>query len=129
MAQQAYQIGLDTYFQYTPPTTNTHWIEAGLAQIALFHGDNRRACDLAYQSWRGLDEGTTVGLGEPFRAYWGCYRVLRSCNMDSAETLLKTAVTRLHEQANRINDPAMRHTFLHAFPAHRGLIQAGSHLL
>jgi ADP-ribose pyrophosphatase YjhB (NUDIX family) len=53
-----------------------------------------------------------------------CYRVLGADQDPRAEELLKTAHGLLQEQAAKITDEQLRHSFLENVATHRELVQA-----
>ncbi|MCL4559122.1 MAG: tetratricopeptide repeat protein [Chloroflexi bacterium] len=68
-------------------------------------------------SLQGTDEG-------PIPVYMGCYRVLRQCGDPRAGQVLEEAHSFLQEQAARIQDEAMRRTFIENKRENRELLEA-----
>ncbi len=96
---------------------------AGLARVALARGDIEQASSHVEHIIQHLEQGLPQGTYEPFRIYLTCYQVLKAQNDPRALAWLKTAHTLLHEQAARMGDEAMQHSFLHHVPAHRCILQ------
>jgi tetratricopeptide (TPR) repeat protein len=61
------------------------------------------------------------GAAQPALVYWNCYRVLRAHDDPRAATLLAQASDLVQQQAVRIDDKRLRHTYLHAEPTHRAI--------
>lgn len=64
------------------------------------------------------------GAREQFRVYWNCHRVLAANHDPRAADLLASARTGLRGQADKIQDDALRRSFLENVPAHRCILQA-----
>jgi hypothetical protein len=93
----------------------------GLARARCNAGD-RPARWRVEQIISHLAQGTLEGADEPFRIYLTCYRVLCAAGDPRAAAVLDTALARLLEQAERINDMDARRSFLDNVPAHRELL-------
>jgi hypothetical protein len=96
--------------------------QAGLAEMALAHGDLVQALAHidALASLLVADE--PVVLDEPFEVYLTCYRVLEASGDVRAATVLQRAVRRLSECAEGITDAALRRSFLEHVAAHRAIL-------
>jgi tetratricopeptide (TPR) repeat protein len=105
---------------------------AGLTRVSLAQGDIVHAREHADEILRYLETGTPSaspgqaldGTYEPFRVYLTCYRVLEADGDARAGEVLTTAYDLLQERAVRIEDEAMRRSFLENVDAHRELIAA-----
>jgi hypothetical protein len=71
-----------------------------------------------------LQQQPRAGFDEPFQLYWTCYTVLAANHDPRAITLLQTAKDLLAAYAQRIPDPALRHSFLTNVAVHHALWQA-----
>jgi len=92
---------------------------SGLARVALIRENLTQAqecVDKILEELRGQAPGSEVDL---FQIYLTCYHVLHAAQNPHAEEVLETARNLLQEQAARINDEALRHSFLHNVPSHR----------
>jgi tetratricopeptide (TPR) repeat protein len=75
----------------------------------------------------GLKANPTLhGAREPFRVHWNCYLVLAANHDARAAGLLAAADAGLRGQADKINDAALRRSFLENVPVHRLIIGAES---
>ncbi len=62
------------------------------------------------------------GTNEPLRIYLTCYRVLRA-NCDArVDEVLNTGYRLLQERAAKIDDEALRSSYLENVPAHREIL-------
>lgn len=61
---------------------------------------------------------------DPFHADLICYRILSSVADPRTTIVLRNAVDRLHEQAQKIYDYTLRHSFLESVSTHRALLAA-----
>ncbi len=86
--------------------------QAGLARLALAADRVSQAQAHAQAILDYLETGTLDGVLEPFRVFCTCVRVLRAAQDRRAEALLNQAHLRLHRQAARIGDEALKRTFL-----------------
>jgi predicted ATPase/DNA-binding SARP family transcriptional activator len=64
------------------------------------------------------------GAREPFRVYWNCYSVLAATHDPRATGLLAAANAGLRGQADKIQNPMLRWSFLENVPVHRCIFQA-----
>jgi Tfp pilus assembly protein PilF len=97
---------------------------AGLAKVALDCTDFDQARAYIDEILAYLALITLDGAEEPLRVYLTCYQVLYALHDPRAETLLAKAHRVLHEQADRIDDPALRRSFLEDVSIHRALESA-----
>jgi class 3 adenylate cyclase/tetratricopeptide (TPR) repeat protein len=92
-----------------------------LAHLALAEFD--QAHEYAQRTVQALDGCGGEGPDFPHRDYLFCYRVMAALgNQESAGHALRQAYQLLRRQANRISDPAMRDSFLHAIAANREIL-------
>lgn len=97
--------------------------QAGLARLALAEGNYANALEHVEQILAYLNGGGTLdGTNEPLRVYLTCYQVLHAAGDTRAKDLLETAYALLQEQAAKISDDAMRHSFLYNVPYHREIV-------
>jgi predicted ATPase len=92
---------------------------AGLARVSLTQGNLHQAQAHVEEILSYLESNTLDGTEEPFRVYLTCYRVLRANQDLRAQAILDTAYSLLQEQAAKISDEEMRHSFLENVAAHR----------
>lgn len=97
---------------------------AGLAQLALAHGDRVRAHTLVEPLLPVLAASPRACVQTPFYAYLICYRVLEASHDPRATSLLQMARQRLGETADHLADDALRRSFVENVPAHRELLRA-----
>ena len=95
---------------------------SGLARVALASGDSRGALEqvelvLARHATDAAWEGD-------FMVRLTCWRVLAGVDDPRAADLLASAGAELRAQAERIDDPLLRQSFLTEVPAHRELLAA-----
>ncbi len=122
-AKSAYQEALTTYLT-VELTLFTVEPRAGLARLALSTGDPAGAQAEIEAILPILQQEPLAGFDEPFQVYWSCYRVLAANHDPRAVTLLQTAKDLLDAYAQRIPDPALRHSFLTNVAVHHALWQA-----
>ncbi len=95
---------------------------AGLAWIAALQGSLLQAKTRIEEILSFLEFNTLNGTDDPFRIYLICYRILRDNQDPRAKEILNTAHNLLKEQAAKISDEALRHSFLENVQAHREII-------
>ncbi|MBN1640343.1 MAG: tetratricopeptide repeat protein [Anaerolineae bacterium] len=122
-AADAYRQALDMRREFGQAHMATEPL-AGLARIALAQGDVRRAQAYVEQILTTLDEHTLEGTAEPLRVYLTCYRVLHAGQDPRASELLRTAYGLLQEKASRIQDRALRRSFLENVGTHCEIVRA-----
>lgn len=91
---------------------------AGLARAALARGAAGQALALVEEILVHLQTYTLEGVNDPFAIRLGCYRILRAQDDPRAVGILASTAVLLQEQADRIEDEALRRSFLDAVPAH-----------
>ncbi len=96
---------------------------AGLARAHLAAGDIAQALATVEGILGQLQSGALLGADEPLRIHLTCYRVLRVAADPRAPAVLAAAHRLLQELAARIDDEALRHSFLHNVAAHRELLE------
>lgn len=122
-ANTAYQEALQAFVQLGHTTVGSTEAWAGLARIALAEGDLPAAQQAIAPVLAHLERAPQLpGTDEPLRVYLTCYQVLSAADDAQADELLAQAHTLLHTRASTIADPHLRHSFLHAVPAHRDLL-------
>lgn len=100
-------------------------LQAGLARVALASGDQTLAGQHVQAILAYLDQGGTLeGAEEPLWVYLTSYQVLECNNDPRANDLLESAYHTLQEQAARITDKSMRHSYLEQVPYHREVLAA-----
>jgi diguanylate cyclase (GGDEF)-like protein len=98
--------------------------QAGLTRVALLRGDLERARSLAYKILQDLpEERLEMGL-EPLRLYWTCYQALHAAKDPQAARALALAQGYLYRQAGRLEDPALRRSYLENISLHRQISAA-----
>jgi DNA-binding SARP family transcriptional activator/Tfp pilus assembly protein PilF len=96
---------------------------AGLAEVALAQQDLALALAYVAEILGYLDGGGTLdGTDEPIRIYLICYQALHANQDPRSDAILETAHRFLQEVAARIEDEALRRSYLENVPAHRELI-------
>jgi hypothetical protein len=97
---------------------------AGLARVCVASGEPGQAQAHVEEILLYLGSGGTLeGVISPFQVYLTCYHVLEANQDPRARELLATAHDLLQEQAAKIADKKMRHSFLKNVAAHRKLVQ------
>jgi len=108
----------------------TVWAIESTAELAATHLDMvqpQRAMALVDTLLPGLQANPTLhGAREPLRVYWNCYNVLAASRDPRAPGLLAGASTGLHGQAEKIQDTALRRSFLENVPVHRSILQVAA---
>lgn len=120
-ATDAFQKALNIYRELNRPQSTVDPLE-GLARAALALGANAEALAYVEAILDLLRTAPSDGAGTPVRTYLTCYHVLRAISEPRAHEILERAHLELQTQANRIDDLALRHTFLENVPWHRELI-------
>jgi adenylate cyclase len=96
---------------------------AGLARVSLAQNDLTQAQTHVEEILGFLEDNTLDGTEEPFRVYLTCYHVLHANQDPRAQVLLTTAHSLLQDQAAKIEDEALRRSFLENVPAHREIVR------
>jgi DNA-binding SARP family transcriptional activator len=120
-ADAAYQEALDLRRE----TGQSHLAPeplAGLARVALLRRDLETALSHVEAILSHLETGSVDGTDEPLRIYLTCYRVLKANDDRRAQEVLEEAHNLLQERAVKIDDEALRHSFLENVAAHRELV-------
>ena len=117
----AYQQALTIRRELGQPNLATEPL-AGLARVEMGRGQVAAALPYIEEILAHLEQNSLAGTDEPYRVYLTCYQVLQANADHRADALLQTGYSLLREQANRLTDPARRHTLLHQVPAHRELV-------
>ncbi len=97
--------------------------QAGLARVSLTQGDLLQARKHVQPILEHLETGWLDGTDEPFRVYLTCYQVLLASNDSRATELLCTAYRLLQGQAEKIQDEALRRSFLGNVAAHHEIVE------
>jgi hypothetical protein len=100
---------------------------AGLARVALAHGDAAAALAQSERVLAILAEHPWAGLDDPFELYHTCYRVLDAQRDPRASQVLRDAQERLQACAEQINDLALRRSFLEVVEARQNDIAKTVH--
>ncbi|MEW5870358.1 MAG: tetratricopeptide repeat protein [Chloroflexota bacterium] len=114
--QQAYAL-----YQQIERSDNALEALSGLARLHLAQGHMAQAINLVEQILPGLYPGLVDNVEEGFRVYLTCCQVLQTAADSRAAELFATAKRDLHERAARINDLALRESYLNNVPAHKAL--------
>jgi adenylate cyclase len=121
-AEDAYRQAMSLRHEFGQPHLAMEPL-AGLARTSLAQNDLAQAQTYVEEILDFLKDGTLDGTDEPFRVYLTCYRVLHANHDPRAQVLLATAHNLLQDQAARIEDAGMRHSFLENVPAHREIVR------
>jgi tetratricopeptide (TPR) repeat protein len=98
---------------------------AGLARVALAHGDHTQALAHVGEILDVLETRPGLeGTIEPLRIYLTCYQVLRAHDDPRAEEILDAGYQLLQERAETIDDEALRRSYLENVPYHRQIVEA-----
>jgi tetratricopeptide (TPR) repeat protein len=93
---------------------------AGLARAAQALGEPKQALAHAQEILRCLETRPGLeGTWEPLRVYLTCYQVLRAHDDPRAQEVLDAAYHLLQERAFKIDDGALRRSYLENVAAHR----------
>lgn len=122
-ARSAYEEALALYLTLSLPLFAVE-PRAGIARLAQAAGDLMGALVAVEEILLILQQQPRAGFDEPFQLYWTCYTVLAANHDPRAITLLQTAKDLLAAYAQRIPDPALRHSFLTNVAVHHALWQA-----
>jgi tetratricopeptide (TPR) repeat protein len=121
-AIDAYQEALDTRRQLAEHSLAMETL-AGLARVSLAQNDLARAQTHVEEILSFLEDNTLDCAEEPFWAYLTCYRVLHANQDARAQVLLTTAHSLLQDLAAKIDDEALRRSFLENVAAHREIVR------
>jgi tetratricopeptide (TPR) repeat protein len=98
---------------------------AGQARVCLVQGDVAQAQAHVEEILDYLEHGQMVivwGMGEAFRVYLTCYRVLEANADPRAQDLLEEAHGLLQERAAKISDEGERRSYLENVAANREIV-------
>jgi tetratricopeptide (TPR) repeat protein len=127
-ARQAYEAALSIRQDLAQPELASE-PAAGLAQVALLHGDLPAARQYVSDILTHLEAGGSLqGADNPLRVYLTCFRVLQQTGDPRAQNLLETAYQILHARAAKIPDEQTRRAFLDNIEQHREIQAAHSEL-
>jgi hypothetical protein len=70
-----------------------------------------------------FNDGNVAGADFPLAAYLACYDVLQAVDDPRAQEILNTAHGLLQDQAAKIEDAALRRSFLENVAAHREIVR------
>ncbi len=103
------------------------WATADLTTLAsacLDLGDMAKALDYAHQALAILDECGGQGPEYPQRDYFVCYQVLAADGqVEASRAALASAYRLIMTQAGKINDPALRQSFLKKVEINRQIVE------
>ena len=97
---------------------------AGLARLALAQQDLARARAYANEIMAFLEGHSLDGVDDPFLVSFSCYRVLEALEDDRIKPVLERAYLLLQAQAEKIQDEALRRSFLRNVAVHREIVAA-----
>ncbi|HDQ73776.1 MAG TPA: tetratricopeptide repeat protein [Chloroflexi bacterium] len=97
---------------------------AGIARTLLAQDDPTRALTYVEEILEHLETDTLDGADEPFRIYLTCYQALQANQDPRAQPILDEAYHTLQERAAKIDDDALRRSFLENVTFNRKLVQA-----
>jgi tetratricopeptide (TPR) repeat protein len=103
---------------------------AGLAQVALAHGDKHRAVAYVAEILHWIETNGPEGIEYPLQVELTCYTVLRAtaqgdaAKLAQAHAILTRAHTALMKRAADIGDEDLRRKFLEDVAAHRDIVVA-----
>ncbi|MBN1428200.1 MAG: tetratricopeptide repeat protein [Anaerolineae bacterium] len=97
---------------------------AGLANVYLGLGDRAQAMHYAESVWACLEKQVPTGDMDVFSIYLNCYRVLEAYGDARSVRVLNTAQTLLEEQAEKLHDDTVRHSFLENVASRKAITQA-----
>lgn len=97
---------------------------SGLAAVILAQGHTSQALAHVEEILAYLETHTLDAADVPSRVYMTCYRVLQANGDPRAETILTTAYRLLQERAARIEEEALRRSFLENVAVHREIVAA-----
>ncbi len=97
---------------------------AGLARAALSLGQVQVARGHVEEMLTYLGHHSLYAAKEPLRVYLACWQILSAAGDPRAGEVLRSAYRALHEQAERIPDPALRRSFLENVAVHREIAAA-----
>ncbi len=93
-----------------------------LARVVLAQGRSEEALQLLQPLLAAVAAGGSfAGAAEPLKIELTCHRVLSACGDPRAEAWLERAHSRLMQQADTLDDPALRESFVKNIPAHRDI--------
>lgn len=100
-------------------------VVGALCELALAEGDSAEAGRLARRLLAAMGDGTAPELRDAMGLFWVAVRALRAAgDEEAADEWLARAAATLRERARRIDDSAVRHSFLANVPAHRAIWEA-----
>ena len=122
-AKEAYQQALDieSHLEQFSPAMEAL---AGLARVALARQDLSQARVYVQEILDYLEADTLEGALEPFRVYLTCYQVLEAAHDDRARPFLESVYELLQGRAVKIDDQAIRRSFLENVTFHRDIVRA-----
>jgi hypothetical protein len=123
MASQCYQeaIAVQKQPNWSYRTADAH---AGLAALLLTQNAVAAAVNHAEAALDLLVQQGIIASGEPFRVYWTCVCALQVHGDPRATEVLRTAYQILQESAGKLEDAALRRSFLENVVVNRNLITA-----
>ncbi|RLT37145.1 MAG: hypothetical protein DWI57_13995 [Chloroflexi bacterium] len=96
---------------------------SGLARTLLALEQPAPALAQVEQILEYLTAQSLRGAAQPALVYWNCYTVLRGLDDPRAPALLAEVYDLVQTGAARIDDQRLRHSYLHAVPAHREILR------
>ena len=122
-AMEAYQKALALRKEFEQPHLVAE-TRAGLARLYLLLGELSQAQSQVEAILEHLKKGSVDGTEEPARIYLTCFQVLLANKDPRADNILSTVYSLLDERAAKIDDPALRRSFLENVVSHREILAA-----
>jgi ATP/maltotriose-dependent transcriptional regulator MalT len=97
---------------------------AGLGRAALAHSELQKAKQYAEECLAHIAAHGAEGIEYRFEVYLTCMDILAACDEhERAQAVLEEAHGLLMQRADKINDEALRHSYLENVSAHREVMQ------
>lgn len=122
-AEEAFQAAVSAW-ESLGMSSRVMEAKAGLAKLALEQDELGTAATRIEEIIHFLQDNTLQEAIDPLQVYLIAYQVLSALGDSRAIQILEEGGRLLDERAARIQDPAMRHSFLHNIPSHRELRRA-----
>jgi predicted ATPase/DNA-binding SARP family transcriptional activator len=100
---------------------------AGLIDVTLSAGLDDDRSDDVHAILETLDGNNLLGVVDPFRVYWVCYRFLRANQDPRAGEILERAYQLLRQRSELIAGGLQRHRYIDNWPARRMITEEYLH--